>query len=115
MDETPYKINPEWERLGPQVDIHFPALESYRAEFERVADEIARQYHHQVNEWTREQFVALIGQVVASGDFRLLVAPDSRFGAVYEPWAESQRLRSRVRELEEALESYRNHIDPELE
>ena len=104
----------KWTAFDTKAEGRWIVDTNINAELEKVADALNRQHAAQLNDWTRDEFVRLLGQVIASGDFKLLVAPDNRYGAVYLPWDECERLRAKVRELEQELEPYRLCVDPEL-
>lgn len=64
--------------------------------------------HKKETELTRDQFIDLMFQAIASGDFiRQVRQGDNAQAMIYIPFAEQERLRTKIKEMEDNLESFR--------
>lgn len=73
--------------------------------FDQAVSKMLDQVHKAEAELTRDQFIGLMFQAIASGDFIRQVRQGDRAQAmIYVPFAEQERLRSRIKELEDEIE-----------
>lgn len=73
-------------------------------ELQEVAGEIYKRHQDRINYLTREQFTEAMSQALISGDFQrhVFIHNDSQ-KVDYVPYREREALKSRIKELEEAI------------
>lgn len=76
---------------------------AFQAAFESVEKVLRERHAEALDKLTREQFITVMGEALASGDFmRHVLVGGEREGQMvtYEPYREQERLKARIRELE---------------
>lgn len=73
--------------------------------YNEAVEQIVRDLNFKVEKWTHQQLVDLIKQLLASGDIVKYVTDDGRQALVYQPFAEVERLRAIIEELNQKLDS----------
>ena len=86
---------------------HPPLLSSqYQAALESVEKVFREQYTAALNKLTRDQFIKVMGEALACGDFMrhvIIEGGGDRQMMTYAPYRNQERLKARIRELEEKL------------
>ena len=70
----------------------------------KAVSDLIREHALAVEQLTENQLAEAIRQALASGDFVRLVREDSAQGVVYIPFAEAERLKSEINELQTQLD-----------
>ena len=85
------------EKSGPGVGGHV------QEEIRRLAEQIAEQNAKWLEGFIRRELVRLISECIQSGDFVHYIGPANGHDVVYLPYHEADRLRKRLRLVEENL------------
>lgn len=75
------------------------------AQLWEAAEEVYRAYNRELEKLTKQQFVEVLRQALASGDFMRHVLTGGGQRVTYLPYRRVDELEAKVKELEEALEN----------
>ena len=88
----------------PPANPRFAASGSFDDKYQSAIQELIRKHNLACEELTANQLAVVIRQALASGDIiKQVRVTDNAQNIIYIPYAEADRLRSRVRYLEELL------------
>lgn len=92
-------------------------LSALHKNFDEAIANAVKQHQIAIDDLTEQQVVHVFKEAIACGDISINVVVPERFGqirqgAMYIPFAEKERLESRIKELERDAEAYQEFKEP---